>query len=132
MGVILVLRAVEFIPIQSRSMVQKVIRPLIEAGAPGWSYLDDGSDQGTSWREPSYDDSLWGIGDAPLGFGSVNNHPFGGPWINPDRNTTVYFRKEFEITNANLITEATARVMSDGGAIVYLNGVEIARDNMPG
>ncbi len=104
---------------------------LIEAGAPGWSYLDDGSDQGTSWREPSYDDSLWGIGDAPLGFGSVNNHPFGGPWINPDRNTTVYFRKEFEITNANLITEATARVMSDGGAIVYLNGVEIARDNMP-
>ena len=104
---------------------------LIEAGAPGWSYLDDGSDQGTSWREPAYDDSLWGIGDAPLGFGSVNNHPFGGPWINPDRNTTVYFRKEFEITNANLITEATARVMSDGGAIVYLNGVEIARDNMP-
>ena len=104
---------------------------LIEAGAPGWSYLDDGSDQGTSWREPAYDDSLWGIGDAPLGFGSVNNHPFGGPWINPNRNTTVYFRKEFEITNANLITEATARVMSDGGAIVYLNGVEIARDNMP-
>ena len=104
---------------------------LIEAGAPGWSYLDDGSDQGTSWREPAYDDSLWGIGDAPLGFGSVNNHPFGGPWINPDRNTTVYFRKEFEITNANLITEAAARVMSDGGAIVYLNGVEIARDNMP-
>ena len=104
---------------------------LIEAGAPGWSYLDDGSDQGTSWREPAYDDSLWGIGDAPLGFGSVNNHPFGGPWINPDRNTTVYFRKEFEITNANLITEATVRVMSDGGAIVYLNGVEIARDNMP-
>ena len=104
---------------------------LIEAGAPGWSYLDDGSDQGTSWREPAYDDSLWGIGDAPLGFGSVNNHPFGGPWINPDRNITVYFRKEFEITNANLITEATARVMSDGGAIVYLNGIEIARDNMP-
>lgn len=104
---------------------------LIEAGAPGWSYLDNGSDQGTSWRGPAYDDSLWGIGDAPLGFGSVNNHPFGGPWINPDRNTTVYFRKEFEITNANLITEATARVMSDGGAIVYLNGVEIARDNMP-
>jgi len=104
---------------------------LIEAGAPGWSYLDDGSDQGTSWREPAYDDSLWATGDAPLGFGSVNNHPFGGPWINPDRNITVYFRKEFEITNANLITEATARVMSDGGAIVYLNGVEIARDNMP-
>ena len=23
-----------------------------------WSYLDDGSDQGTGWREPGFDDSL--------------------------------------------------------------------------
>ncbi|MDA7518325.1 lamin tail domain-containing protein, partial [bacterium] len=104
---------------------------LIEAGALGWNYLDDGSDQGNAWRGPAYDDSLWMTGDAPLGFGSINDHPFGGPPINPDRHITVYFRKEFEVTNASLITEATARVMSDGGAIVYLNGVEIARDNMP-
>lgn len=104
---------------------------LIDAGALGWSYLDDGSDQGIAWKEPAYDDSSWAIGDAPLGFGSVNDHPFGGAWINPDRHMTVYFRKEFEATNANLITEATARIMSDGGAIVYLNGIEIARDNMP-
>jgi hypothetical protein len=104
---------------------------LIAAGAPGWSYLDDGSDQGSSWREPAYDDSLWATGDAPLGFGTITDHPFGGPWINPDKHITVYFRKEFEVTSASLITEATARVMSDGGAIVYLNGTEIARDNMP-
>ena len=104
---------------------------LISAGATGWSYLDDGSDQGSAWKEPAYNDSLWAVGDAPLGFGSVNDHPFPGPWINPDRNITVYFRKDFEVTNASLITEATARVMSDGGAIVYLNGTEIARDNMP-
>ncbi|MDB2673544.1 lamin tail domain-containing protein [Akkermansiaceae bacterium] len=104
---------------------------LIAAGATGWSYLDDGSDQGSAWKEPAYNDSLWAVGDAPLGFGSVNDHPFSGPWINPDRNITVYFRKDFEVTNSSLITEATARVMSDGGAIVYLNGTEIARDNMP-
>ena len=104
---------------------------LIAAGATGWSYLDDGSDQGSAWKEPAYNDSLWAVGDAPLGFGSVNDHPFPGPWINPERNITVYFRKNFEVTNSSLITEATARVMSDGGAIVYLNGTEIARDNMP-
>lgn len=104
---------------------------LIAAGATGWSYLDDGSDQGSAWKEPAYDDSLWAVGDAPLGFGSINDHPFPGPWINPNRNITVYFRKNFEVINVTLITEATARVMSDGGAIVYLNGTEIARDNMP-
>lgn len=104
---------------------------LIPAGAPGWSYLDDGSDQGSAWKESAYDDAGWATGDAPLGFGSINDHPFGGPPINPDRNITIYFRKEIEVTDVNLITEATARVMSDGGAIVYLNGMEIARDNMP-
>lgn len=104
---------------------------LLNARATGWRYLDDGSDQGSAWREPAYDDSGWSTGDAPLGFGSINGHPFAGPWINPDGHLTVYFRKEITVSNANLITEATARVMSDGGAIVYLNGVEIARDNMP-
>lgn len=104
---------------------------LLESRAPGWSYLDDGSDQGAAWKESAFDDSLWPTGDAPLGYGTINNHPFGGPWINVGRHATVYFRKEIEVANASLITEATARVMSDGGAIVYLNGIEIARDNMP-
>lgn len=104
---------------------------LLDAGATGWSYLDDGSDQGNAWREPVFDDSAWSNGDAPLGFGTINNHPFGGPSINLDKHVTIYFRKEIEATGANLVTGATVRVMSDGGAIVYLNGTEIARDNMP-
>ncbi|YCM45798.1 lamin tail domain-containing protein [Verrucomicrobiaceae bacterium 227] len=104
---------------------------LLEAGAPGWKYLDDGSNPGGVWKEPAYDDSTWETGVAPLGFGTINDHPFGGPEINPGRHATIYFRKVVEVTDANLITEATARVMSDGGAIVYLNGSEIARDNMP-
>lgn len=104
---------------------------LLAARSPNWSYLDDGSDQGSAWKEPAYDESGWATGDAPLGFGTINDHPFSGPWINPDGHVTIYFRKEVEVTGANLITDATAHVMSDGGAIVYLNGIEIARDNMP-
>lgn len=104
---------------------------LLAARSPNWRYLDDGSDQGSAWKEPTYDNSGWATGNAPLGFGTINGHPFGGPSINPGGNVTVYFRKEVEVTGAHLITDATARVMSDGGAIVYLNGIEIARDNMP-
>jgi len=104
---------------------------LLAAGAMGWSYLDDGSDQGSAWKDPGYDDSAWFTGNAPLGFGAINGHPFGGPSINPGQHVTIYFRKEIEVTDTNLITDAIARVMSDGGAIVYLNGTEIARDNMP-
>src|SRR5688572_12546202 len=34
-----------------------------------WAYLDDGSDQGTAWREPGFDDSGWSRGPAELGYG---------------------------------------------------------------
>ena len=31
-----------------------------------WRYLDDGSDQGSSWSGVDYDDSSWSIGDGQL------------------------------------------------------------------
>ena len=39
--------------------------------APGttWSYLDDGSDQGSAWADPLFDDSTWATGPAELGYG---------------------------------------------------------------
>lgn len=41
---------------------------LIARGAD-WHYLDDGSNQGTAWRETDFDDSGWDSGPAQLGFG---------------------------------------------------------------
>ena len=34
-----------------------------------WTFLDDGSDQGTAWIQPSFDDSTWSSGSAELGYG---------------------------------------------------------------
>jgi hypothetical protein len=103
----------------------------LEAASPGWRYLDDGSDLGTTWTDPGFDDSTWETGIAPLGFGIINGHPFGGPPINPERHLTIYFRRELEMSEPGSIIDATALIMSDGGAILYLNGTEVARDNMP-
>ncbi len=104
---------------------------LLTKRSTDWRYLDDGVDMGTAWRNPAFDDSSWVTGNAPLGFGSINGNPLGGPEINPDGHLTVYFRKELEVAAPQLIIGATVEVMSDGGAIVYFNGIEIARDNMP-
>ncbi len=55
--------------------------------------------------------------------------PFG-----PDSNNkfiTTYFRRAFNVTNASLFNGLTLRLMRDDGAIVYLNGVEVWRTNMP-
>ncbi|MGC6460130.1 MAG: lamin tail domain-containing protein [Akkermansiaceae bacterium] len=103
----------------------------LEFGATDWKYLDNGIDQGQAWITSGFDDSAWATGTAPLGFGTINGFPFGGPPINPQRHVTVYFRKDLEIENPSLITDVVLSVLSDGGAIVYLNGVEVARDNMP-
>lgn len=86
---------------------------------------------GSAWREAAFDSSTWGTGTAPLGFGNIIGNELGGPEINPDSHLTVYFRRELEVAVPQLITEATVEVMSDDGAIVSLNGTEIARDNMP-
>ena len=41
---------------------------LIPTGAT-WRYLDDGSDQGSAWADPTFDDSAWAAGPAELGYG---------------------------------------------------------------
>src|SRR5262249_37595118 len=34
-----------------------------------WRYLDNGTNAGTEWRNPSFDDSGWAFGPAQLGYG---------------------------------------------------------------
>src|SRR3989442_13947366 len=52
----------------------------------------------------------------------------------PDANTKFippYFRKTFVVTNANRVTNLPAHVIRDDGVVVYLNGNEGFRNNMP-
>ncbi|MEX2189045.1 MAG: Ig-like domain-containing protein, partial [Pirellulales bacterium] len=107
---------------------------LILAGAV-WKYLDNGSDQGTAWRAPAYNDGTWAQGPAELGYGDdAEGRPeatvvgFGGDAGN--KYITTYFRRAFEVTNVSSVTSLTLDLMRDDGAAVYLNGVEIARDNL--
>ncbi len=44
---------------------------------------------------------------------------------------TAYFVKEFNVANPSLYDNVTLDLMYDDGAVVYLNGVEIDRVNMP-
>jgi hypothetical protein len=97
-----------------------------------WKYLDNGSDQGTAWRAASFNDSTWPSGPAQLGYGDGDEATTVG--FGPDANNkfiTTYFRRAFNVTNSSLFTNLTLRVLRDDGAVVYLNGVEVWRTNMP-
>ncbi len=104
---------------------------LVPTGAT-WKYLDNGTDQGTAWRATSFNDTTWSSGPAQLGYGDGDEAtPLG---FGPDANNkfiTTYFRRAFNVTNASLFTGVTLRLLRDDGAVVYLNGVEVWRTNMP-
>ncbi|MGB2820835.1 MAG: lamin tail domain-containing protein, partial [Phycisphaerae bacterium] len=104
---------------------------LIDRGSV-WSYLDDGSDQGAAWQAPSFDDSAWASGRAQLGYGDDDEATVVsyGPSAS-DKYITTYFRHTFNVTNAWSFTDLTVRVLRDDGAVMYLNGHELPRSNMP-
>jgi hypothetical protein len=95
-----------------------------------WKYLDNGVDQATAWREPNFDDSKWAKGLSPLGFGdAVSTTILGGP--SNERYPTIYFRKTFAVALTSEIVTTTLNIRRDDGMVVYINGAEVARDNMP-
>ena len=98
---------------------------LIATGAT-WSYLDDGSDQGTRWRDTDFDDSGWESGDAQLGFGDGDETT-----TLEQGHITYYFRHEITIDDPGEIPGLELSVLRDDGAVVYLNGNEVYRTNMP-
>ena len=96
-----------------------------------WKVLDQGLDiSGAPWKKADYFDGFWTSGPAPLGYGLTNIATvigYGG--ISTNRYVTTYFRSEFTMDAVPLTM--TGRMMRTHGAILYLNGTEIARQNMP-
>lgn len=104
---------------------------LIPKGAE-WKYMDDGSDLGTLWTNIDYDDSLWKSGPAELGYGDGNEKTkvSYGPNVRK-KYITTYFRKIFYVKNISLYNSLILRLLRDDGAVVYINGKEVFRTNMP-
>ncbi|MBB5351254.1 hypothetical protein HNR46_001490 [Haloferula luteola] len=97
-----------------------------------WSYRDLGTDPGAGWTGPGYDDDLWSSGTAPLGYGDS--------WVttlvsygadSSSKFATTYYRRHFSITDPAAISRLSLSIMADDAAVVYLNGIEVARLRMP-
>ena len=97
-----------------------------------WKYLDNGIDQGTAWKESNFNDSAWASGPAQLGYGDGDEATVVsyGP-SSTNKYVTTYFRRSFYLASTSFITDLAVRLLRDDGAVVYLNGVEIFRSNMP-
>ncbi len=105
---------------------------LISKGAE-WRYLDNGSDQGTAWQASAFVDTGWSLGNAKLGYGEGDEATVVSFGPDPqDRYITTYLRNTFQVTNPANLNFSNLGLLRDDGAVVYLNGTEILRSNMPG
>ncbi len=102
--------------------------------APGsaWRYNDAGVNLGAAWATAAFDDQAWPTGLAQLGYGDGDESTVLSDGGNPNaRHLTYYFRRTFDVTDAAGVTALQLRVMRDDGLLVYLNGAEVMRSNMP-
>jgi alkaline phosphatase len=94
-----------------------------------WRYDATGTDLGSGWRAPGYDDSAWSSGMAQLGYGDGDEQtviPRTSP-VYP----CYYFRHTFNVDDPATYTDLSLRILRDDGAVVYLNGTEVSRYSMP-
>ncbi|MBM3844732.1 MAG: hypothetical protein FJ405_00405 [Verrucomicrobia bacterium] len=128
-------RSTSAVAVVSVSLPRDSAAYLVSAGSV-WKYLDDGSDQGTSWIDADFSDVAWSSGPAELGYGDGPGRPeatvigFGG--VENKKFITYYFRKKFHIADAASYTNLLMRILRDDGSSTYLNGTEIHRSNLPG
>jgi len=100
-----------------------------------WRYNENGTDLGATWHEPAYNDSAWSSGKAlfyhgnnatkmPIAVGTTLT--FKSPI-----QSTFYFRSHFNYAGSLANLTLTLTNIIDDGMVVYLNGNEVYRKNMP-
>ena len=116
----------------AKTYIPNITSTTLLSSGSSWKYNDLGLNLGTAWRAGSYNDSSWSSGNAELGYGDgdeVTTVGFGSDALS--KYITTYFRNTFNIASVLSVTGLTLRLKRDDGAVVYINGVEAVRSNMP-
>lgn len=105
-----------------------------------WTYLDNGSDAGTTWRSPEFNDNEWKKESGPFGYPIEEERPYFGAIATrvndgedqKNKYATTYFRTTFHVEDLEeLGNSLLVKAGIDDGAVLYLNGHEIVRYNLP-
>lgn len=96
-----------------------------------WQYFDEGIPQ-DNWMNYTVSDEQWKSGVSPLGYGDdVIETIISYGKDSTRKDISKYFKKTFAVENPFAFLIYELRVQRDDGIVVYLNGREVMRDNMP-
>ena len=97
-----------------------------------WRYFDSGYEPSPFWAQREYDDNEWNLGFAQFGYGDADEST--GIYYGEDdehKFITTYFRAHISLDDPSAFSSMTLNLIRDDGAVVYVNGVEVFRDNLP-
>lgn len=89
-----------------------------------WSYVLPQMNITNNWKLPGFSANGWNEGPGGIGYGD------GDDATNVPVTTSVYMRRTFNLSDAEAIVNAIFAIDYDDGFVAFLNGVEIARQNL--
>lgn len=98
--------------------------PLIKWGDE-FAYTVGASSIQNKWYSTGYDDSKWKRGKSGFGYGNANVAT-----EVPQGTMSVFVRKKFSVSNLSDIVQLILDLDYDDGFVVYINGKEVARENL--
>lgn len=86
----------------------------------------------TAWRAPGFDDSSWAVAPAPFGYGEPDvvtdlealDPPMKGTY------TCLFLRTQLQVPRLQDVIRLEALVRHDDGFVLWINGIEVLRDNI--
>ncbi len=100
-----------------------------------WSYEKSGTDLSATFYPVAFNDSAWVTGGSLL---YVETTPLTQPFVTSlappvagSLRNAYYFRTHFNYAGGVASPVLNATLMCDDGCVIYLNGVEVGRYNMP-
>ena len=101
------------------------------AKASVWKYNDNGTFPGSAWKDSTFNDSSWAFKLGKFGYGDSAGTTISFGADSNNKHVTTYFRNKFSMNNTAGFDTLIFRILRDDGAVVYINGVEAFRSNMP-
>jgi hypothetical protein len=106
----------------------------VPASTTGWRYLrgtNEASNPVTLWRTLAYPATGWQTATVPIGYGG--GYALATTLSNMrNRHSTVYYRKTFTVSADAIPNQLLLRFRYDDGLVVWINGTEVLRTNVPG
>mgnify|MGYP000206345182 CR=1 FL=1 len=97
-----------------------------------WQYYDDEKTPTAGWEKSDEFTKNWKLGVSPLGYGDSKVKTKIGFGDDPKaKHITKYFKIKFRLDDPYQNLAYSLNLLRDDGAVVYLNGREIMRSNMP-